>query len=316
MLGGGDRASGLAGELAVVAMGKLGARELNYGSDIDVVLVGRGDPQGLVGLARQAWRIDLALRPEGRSGPLVRSLASYTAYWDRWAQTWEFQALLKARPAAGRPDLGRDFVEEASRRVWGRPLGAPTSSGRLRAMKGRAEQEVARQGLSQREIKLGRGGIRDIEFAVQLLQLVHGRQDETLRAPSTLAALRALAAGGYVARQDAEGLAGAYRFLRLGGAPPPALLGPASTRVARQRRVPCPPGPSARLPRRADRDRPGPLRGRPGQSPSQRPAPSTNGSFSGRCSRRSRRASKCQAGGRPWVAQEEGTTGARLTRPS
>ncbi len=213
VLGAATEASGLAGELAVVAMGKLGARELNYGSDIDVVLVGGGDPQGLVGLARQAWRIDLALRPEGRSGPLVRSLASYTAYWDRWAQTWEFQALLKARAAAGRSDLGRDFVEEASRRVWSRPLGADELRS-LRAMKGRAEQEVARQGLSQREIKLGRGGIRDIEFAVQLLQLVHGRQDESLRAPSTLAALAALAAGGYVARQDAEGLAGAYRFLR------------------------------------------------------------------------------------------------------
>ncbi len=206
-------ASGLDGELAVIAMGKLGARELNYGSDIDVVLVGRGDPQPLVATARQAWRIDLALRPEGRSGPLVRSLASYIAYWDRWAQTWEFQALLKARPAAGQPELGRDFVSEASRRVWGRPLGADEIRS-LRAMKARAEEAVARQGLSQREIKLGRGGIRDIEFAVQLLQLVHGRQDESVRAPATLAALSALAAGGYVARQDAEGLAGAYRFLR------------------------------------------------------------------------------------------------------
>ncbi len=101
-------------------------------------------------LARQAWRIDLALRPEGRSGPLVRSLASYTAYWDRWAQTWEFQALLKARAAAGRPDLGRDFVEEASRRVWSRPLGADELRS-LRAMKGRAEQRwPARASLSAR----------------------------------------------------------------------------------------------------------------------------------------------------------------------
>ncbi len=207
------RASGLEDELVVIDMGKLGARELNYGSDIDIVLVGGGDPQHLVALARQAWRIDLGLRPEGRAGPLVRSLSSYIAYWDRWAQTWEFQALLKARPSAGRHQLGAEFTEEASRRVWGRPLGADELRS-LRAMKGRAEQAVARQGLSQREIKLGRGGIRDIEFSVQLLQLVHGRQDERLRAPGTLAALSALAAGGYIARQDAEGLAGAYRFLR------------------------------------------------------------------------------------------------------
>lgn len=204
---------GLSTDLAVVAMGKLGARELNYGSDIDIVLVGGGDAQPLVGLVRQTWRTDLALRPEGRSGPLVRSLASYVAYWDRWAQTWEFQALLKARPAAGNPGLGNAFTEQAARRVWGRPLGADDLRS-LRAMKERAERAVARQGLSQREIKLGRGGIRDIEFAVQLLQLVHGRDDTTLRAPATLVALEALAAGGYIARPDADGLAVAYRFLR------------------------------------------------------------------------------------------------------
>lgn len=206
-------ASGLGDDLAVVAMGKLGARELNYGSDIDIVLVGRGDPQRLLALAREAWRTDLGLRPEGRAGPLVRSLASYIAYWDRWAETWEFQALLKARPAAGQPELGRQFADEAARRVWGRPLGADELRS-LRAMKARAEQNVARRGLAQREVKLGAGGIRDIEFAVQLLQLVHGRQDEAVRAPATLAALGALAAGGYVAREDAEALAAAYRFLR------------------------------------------------------------------------------------------------------
>jgi [glutamine synthetase] adenylyltransferase / [glutamine synthetase]-adenylyl-L-tyrosine phosphorylase len=213
LLGAATTTSRLTAELAVIAMGKLGARELNYGSDIDVVLVGGGDPQPLVNLVRQAWRTDLGLRPEGRSGPLVRSLASYLAYWDRWAQTWEFQALLKARPAAGGPELGAAFAEQAATRVWGRPLGADDLRA-LRAMKARTERAVALQGLSQREIKLGRGGIRDIEFAVQLLQLVHGRDDPTLRAPATLAALEALATGGYVARPDADGLADAYRFLR------------------------------------------------------------------------------------------------------
>ena len=213
VLGAAAQKTGMCDELAVIAMGKLGARELNYGSDIDILLVGGGDAQPMLFVARPAWRIDLALRPEGRAGPLVRSLASYLAYWDRWAQTWEFQALLKARPAAGNAELGGAFSEEATKRVWGRPLGADELRS-LRAMKARAEHEVARQGLSQREIKLGRGGIRDIEFAVQLLQLVHGREDESVRAAATLAALRALAAGGYVARADAEGLAEAYRFLR------------------------------------------------------------------------------------------------------
>jgi len=201
------------GDLVVVGMGKLGARELNYGSDIDIVLVGSADPHALLGLVRQAWRTDLDLRPEGRSGPLVRSLASYEAYWDRWAQTWEFQALLKARPIAGPPALGDAFAKAAALRVWGRTLGADDLRS-LRAMKARAEQVVARRGLSQQEIKLGRGGIRDIEFAVQLLQMVHGRSDASLRVPATLDALAALATGGYVAHGDADGLAQAYRFLR------------------------------------------------------------------------------------------------------
>jgi glutamate-ammonia-ligase adenylyltransferase len=213
VLGAATEQTGVSEEMAVVAMGKLGARELNYGSDIDIMLVGAGDPHPMLAVARQAWRTDLDLRPEGRAGVLVRSLASYQAYWDRWAQTWEFQALLKARPAAGNPELGSAFSAETSKRVWGRPLGADDLRS-LRAMKARAEQTVARHGLTQREIKLGRGGIRDIEFSVQLLQLVHGREDEALRAPATLAALTALAAGGYVAHSDAEGLASAYRFLR------------------------------------------------------------------------------------------------------
>ncbi|HXW81489.1 MAG TPA: hypothetical protein VEJ84_18440, partial [Acidimicrobiales bacterium] len=207
------RETGACDELAVMGMGKLGARELNYGSDIDIVLVGSGDALPMLELARTAWRIDLALRPEGRAGPLVRSLAAYVAYWDRWAQTWEFQALLKARPVAANAELGMAFSHEAAQRVWGQPLGTDQLRS-LRTMKARSEQVVARQGLSQREIKLGRGGIRDIEFAVQLLQLVHGREDQSLRAPATLAALSALAAGGYVAGADAEGLADAYRFLR------------------------------------------------------------------------------------------------------
>lgn len=207
----------LAGEpaagLAVIAMGKLGAGELNYASDVDVLFVGEGDVRALLDTARSCFRVDTNLRPEGRDGPLVRSLESYEAYWDRWAQTWEFQALLKARPVAGQPALGQAFAESAARRVWQRPFG-PDELRSLRRMKERAEGEVRRQGLSDREVKRGRGGIRDIEFAAQLLQLVHGRQDVALREPATLAALAQLGLRGYIDREDARWLADAYRFLR------------------------------------------------------------------------------------------------------
>lgn len=200
-------------DLAVVGMGKLGAQELNYGSDIDLLLVGEADPRGLLEVIRAGWRVDLDLRPEGRAGPLVRSLGSYTAYWDRWADVWEFQALLKARPVSGNLALGAAFAAEAAQRVWTRPLDA-SALRRIRAMKARAEQQVLRRGNDDRDIKTGRGGIRDIEFAIQLLQLVHGSADASLRVRGTLPALAALGAGGYVAADDAATLADAYRFLR------------------------------------------------------------------------------------------------------
>jgi glutamate-ammonia-ligase adenylyltransferase len=200
--------------LVVVAMGKAGARELNYASDVDVLFVGAGDPRPVLAVAGQCFRIDADLRPEGRDGPLVRTLESYEAYWDRWAETWEFQALLKARPVCGPDDLQKRFGDAAASRVWSRPFGAEELRS-VRAMKARAEQEVARRGLTSRELKRGRGGIRDIEFSVQLLQLVHGRNDPALRAPATLDVLEELATGGYVAAEDADALADAYGFLRV-----------------------------------------------------------------------------------------------------
>jgi glutamate-ammonia-ligase adenylyltransferase len=206
--------------LAVIGMGKLGGDELNYASDIDVMFVGDGDPatlertaRRLIELARTCYRVDAALRPEGRSGPLVRSLASFTAYWDRWAQPWEFQALLKARAVAGDAELGVEFDAEAGRRLWSRTFSADDLWA-LRRLKARAEDELARRGLADREVKRGRGGIRDIEFAVQLLQLVHGRVDPDLRSPTTLVVLAELASAGYVDDDDAARLDGAYRFLR------------------------------------------------------------------------------------------------------
>jgi len=201
--------------LAVIGMGKLGGRELNYASDVDVMFVGGTEQvaRAVVEVARRCFRVDLALRPEGRDGPLTRSLASYVAYWERWAQPWEFQALLKARPVAGDADLGRRFAETASGHLWGRPF-SDEDIRALRAMKARAEGIVTSKGLHDREIKRGRGGIRDIEFAVQLLQLVHGRNDPGLRSPNTLEALAELSGAGYVDPSDAGALEDAYRFLR------------------------------------------------------------------------------------------------------
>jgi glutamate-ammonia-ligase adenylyltransferase len=202
-------------DLAVVGMGKLGGHELNYASDIDLLFVG-GEvrrARAVMDVARRCFRVDANLRPEGRDGPLTRSLDGYAAYWDRWAQPWEFQALLKAVPVAGDPVVGQAWADLAAGAVWGRPLGADDVRS-LRALKERAEAEVARRGLEERDVKRGRGGIRDIEFSVQLLQLVHGRVDAELRSPTTLTALSDLAAGGYVDDSDAELLGRAYRFLR------------------------------------------------------------------------------------------------------
>ncbi len=229
--------------LAVIAMGKCGAGELNYASDVDVIFVaepaepakhaieaGPGAEAAALRTAAQLasamirvcsdagpegtlFPVDPNLRPEGRSGPLVRTLASHLAYYERWAKTWEFQALLKARPVAGDMDLGRRYIEAVTPLVW-QAAQRDDFVADVQAMRRRVVQNLpAKQ--ADREIKLGPGGLRDIEFAVQLLQLVHGRADESLRDQATLPALAALAAGGYVGRQDAASLGAAYRFLRV-----------------------------------------------------------------------------------------------------
>ncbi len=206
--------------LAVVGMGKLGGCELNYASDVDVMFVGDGDPavlerqaRRLLEIVRPTFRVDANLRPEGRAGPLVRSLASYDAYWQRWAEPWELQALLKARSVAGDDALRSGFDDAAAAFLWTHVFSADDLRA-LRDLKARTEEQLARRGLSDREVKRGRGGIRDIEFAVQLLQLVHGRLDPDLRSPTTLVALGELASAGYVDGDDAGQLADAYRFLR------------------------------------------------------------------------------------------------------
>ncbi|GGS95574.1 bifunctional [glutamine synthetase] adenylyltransferase/[glutamine synthetase]-adenylyl-L-tyrosine phosphorylase [Streptomyces chromofuscus] len=219
--------------LAVIAMGKCGGNELNYVSDVDVIFVGEAvegadEAKALRAAGRLAshmmricsettvegsiWPVDANLRPEGRNGPLVRTLSSHLAYYQRWAKTWEFQALLKARPVAGDLELGADYVDAVGPLVWQAAerenFVADVQKMRRRVVENIPVAEV------ERELKLGPGGLRDVEFAVQLLQLVHGRTDASLRSGSTLGALRELAAGGYVGRADATQLADAYRFLR------------------------------------------------------------------------------------------------------
>ena len=214
--------------LAVIALGKCGGRELNYVSDVDVVFVaepvGDADETAALRTATQlaitmmrvcsevAWPVDAGLRPEGGAGPLVRTLASHEAYYLRWAKTWEFQALLKARPVAGDLGLGRRYLEAVSPLVW-TAGDRPGFVADVQAMRRRVESTLG-SGKADREVKLGRGGLRDVEFAVQLLQLVHGRVDQTVRSGTTLTALERLAEGGYVGREDARHLAEAYRWLR------------------------------------------------------------------------------------------------------
>ena len=152
------------------------------------------------------WQIDGGLRPEGKDGPLVRRLESHEAYYEQWAENWEFQALLKARPVAGDTDLGQAYMDMTRPFVW-------TASKRdnfvydCQQMRKRVEDLIPNP-LKDREIKLGRGGLRDVEFTVQMLQLVHGRSDEALRTSSTLESLQALAEGGYVSRKQARNFHG------------------------------------------------------------------------------------------------------------
>jgi len=220
-------------ELAVLGVGKLGGAELNYVSDIDVLFchdAAGADPE-LAGRTAAAaareliaglsaatpegpgFRVDANLRPEGRNGPLTRTLNSFVAYWDRWAEPWELQALIKVRPAAGDRRLAERFCAEAARRVYPERLD-PATVAAIRHVKARVEASRPARAGGERQVKLGPGGLRDIEFAVQLLQLVHGRHDVALRSGTTLVALERLTAAGFVGRADAAQLAGAYRFLR------------------------------------------------------------------------------------------------------
>ena len=230
-------------DLAIIGMGKCGARELNYISDVDVVYViapaPAGDlPEGAEPLTEQEcaqigtelvhaltkaimapapepplWEVDANLRPEGKDGPLVRTVESYVSYYKRWAENWEFQALLKARPVAGSAHLGRRFAHAIDPFVWD-SAARESFVESVQAMRARVTDNIPPAQVEQ-QIKLGPGGLRDIEFTVQLLQLVHGRTDPTVRTKSTIESLEALTGSSYISRADAQTFALYYKKLRL-----------------------------------------------------------------------------------------------------
>jgi len=220
--------------IAVIGMGKCGARELNYISDVDVIYV-HGSAPGIEedlaaaiatvicgntaralmvpGPEPMLWEVDANLRPEGKDGALTRTLSSHEAYYRRWAHSWEFQALLKARCIAGDAELGRSYERMVSPMVW-------SSSERdgfvesVQAMRRRVSNNIDKDDVAW-QIKLGPGGLRDVEFTVQLLQLVHGRVDPDIQIPTTTLAIHAMSEIGYIGREDATNFDDSYRFLRL-----------------------------------------------------------------------------------------------------
>ena len=220
--------------LAIIGMGKSGARELNYVSDVDVIFVTEGvedlgadraveiatrlamqTARGIQELAAEPalWEVDANLRPEGKDGALVRTLESHLAYYDRWAKSWEFQALLKARPLAGDLELGARYVAGVAPLVWS----SASRENFVESVQQMRERVTANIPLDEVDVqlKLGPGGLRDVEFTIQLLQLVHGQSDQEVRQRATLDALSALADRGYIGRVEAAEFGRDYRFLRL-----------------------------------------------------------------------------------------------------
>lgn len=229
-----DPAEIAATRLAIIGMGKSGARELNYVSDVDVIFVVEAAEgletdravaigtrlaiatmRGINELSHEPglWEVDANLRPEGKAGALVRTLESHLAYYDRWAKSWEFQALLKARALAGDSELGGRYVAAIAPQVWNSASRENFVEG-VQRMRERVTAHIPSDELDV-QLKLGPGGLRDIEFTIQLLQLVHGHSDEVIRQRGSLPALRALAEQGYIGRVEAAEFSHDYQFLRV-----------------------------------------------------------------------------------------------------
>ncbi len=214
-------------QLAIIAMGKTGAAELNYVSDVDVIYV--SDAESLDTSTKLAtrlaaclfesdlepalWQVDANLRPEGKAGALVRTLDAHRAYYEKWAEPWEFQALLKARFSAGNAELGEQYIKQIKPMIWAYPERSRIVES-TRHLRKRVLEQLTREEIEQ-DIKLGRGGLRDVEFTAQLMQLVHGVADESLRVPNTLLALERLCDAGLLAREDRDALKINYQLMRV-----------------------------------------------------------------------------------------------------
>jgi [glutamine synthetase] adenylyltransferase / [glutamine synthetase]-adenylyl-L-tyrosine phosphorylase len=215
-------------KLAIIAMGKCGARELNYLSDVDVIYASNADGDSVATATKIAarlalvidesdvevglWQVDPNLRPEGKDGALVRTVDSHIIYYQKWAHAWEFQALLKARFVAGDEEVGNDYISRVKPLIWERTNRSEIVESARNLRRRVLEHIPAAE--QERQIKLGRGGLRDVEFTAQLLQLVHGVADESLRVMGTLESLQALADAGLIARVDREQFNAAYKTLR------------------------------------------------------------------------------------------------------
>lgn len=234
-------ADGKYSRMVVLGLGKLGGQELNYSSDIDLIIIYEEDGQTdgrspggssipnsvfFVGVVQEmvnllsastaygfAYRVDLRLRPHGREAPLCQSLRSTVSYYDRHGRTWERQALVKARPIAGYKPLGQRFLEEIERFVYRRYLSF-VEINEIKSIKRQIELKSESRRAGAVNIKTGRGGIRDIEFVVQFLQLLNGGVQRNLRENNTLRSLRLLAASGCINNDEFTALETAYRFLR------------------------------------------------------------------------------------------------------
>ncbi|MGL4419806.1 MAG: bifunctional [glutamate--ammonia ligase]-adenylyl-L-tyrosine phosphorylase/[glutamate--ammonia-ligase] adenylyltransferase, partial [Gemmataceae bacterium] len=230
---------GKTARITALAFGKLGGDELNYSSDIDLMFLyddegeTTGKRAGIIPnsefFARVvtdtirllsavtdrgfAYRTDLRLRPEGARGPLTRSLASTISYYDVMGRTWERQALIKLRHCGGDPDLGREFMNAIEPFIY-RKYFSFSEINEVKALKRRMEQQATRSGSDERDVKTGRGGIRDIEYTVQFLQLLNGGDLPAVRQRNTLLALEALEIAGCLTAQETYCLADSYRFLR------------------------------------------------------------------------------------------------------
>ncbi|MAF11964.1 hypothetical protein CMK11_16075 [Candidatus Poribacteria bacterium] len=232
-------ADGSEATYAVIGMGKLGGEELNFSSDVDVLCVYSEDGVTDDGADNQAFfqrlterladaigkqtrdgyvfRVDFRLRPQGKTGPLARSLDSYEAYYETWGELLERQALIKARHVAGDAALGAAFLGMVRPFVYRATLDArqvEETLDEIRWTKATIEKRIARDGDPSLHVKLGPGGIRDSEFVVQALQLLHGPRVATARAAGTVPALDALGAAGVLPVPEAEDLKDAYRFMR------------------------------------------------------------------------------------------------------